>query len=148
MIVRKFDDLSAGELYDIMRLRQEVFVVEQDCAYLDADGHDKNGVHLLHYEDERLVAYARILPMGISYSEYASIGRIVVAKEYRGKGLGAAITTKAVEISNELFGGAPIKISAQCYILDMYSKLGFDAVGESYLEDGIPHQAMIWRGEV
>jgi ElaA protein len=148
MIVRKFDDLSAGELYDIMRLRQEVFVVEQDCAYLDADGHDKNGVHLLHYEDERLVAYARILPMGISYSEYASIGRIAVAKENRGKGLGATITTKAVEISNELFGGAPIKISAQCYILDMYSKLGFDAVGESYLEDGIPHQAMIWRGEV
>ena len=146
MTVKSFDDLSNQELYDIMVLRQTVFVVEQDCPYLDADGSDRRALHLMHYTDAGLAAYARVLPRGVSYPDYASVGRIVVAKSFRGKGLGSRITLTAIDVCKENFGESPIKISAQCYILEMYSALGFEAVGETYLEDGIPHQAMIWKG--
>lgn len=142
-ICKPFQELSLEELYDTMTLRQAVFVVEQDCPYLDADGKDQVGWHLLGYDENTLVAYARLLPKEISYDAYPSIGRVVTDKEVRGKGYGIRLMEEALRYSEELFGLVPIKISAQQYLIKYYQKFGFEAVGTGYLEDGIPHIAMI-----
>lgn len=142
----RFDQLSAHLLYAIIRLRNEVFVVEQDCVYQDADDKDSSALHLCGFgEANELVAYARILPKGVSYPDYPSIGRIIVAKESRGKDFGAALVKRAIQECKSQYGGAGIAISAQCYLLAFYNKLGFVEEGESYLEDGIPHMKMVLR---
>ena len=138
-----YTDLNAEELYTAMQLRQEVFVVEQNCPYLDADGKDQYGYHLFLYEEDQLKAYARLLPEGVSYDNYSSIGRVVSAKSARGKGYGIQLMNEAIRQCRILFPGSPIKISAQCYLQEFYEGFGFHAVGESYLEDDIPHVAMI-----
>lgn len=138
-----FDDLSLQQLYDIMALRQEVFVVEQNCVYLDADGKDQKAMHLLGYSlEEKLVAYARIMPKGLSYDNYVALGRIVTSPAGRGKGLGRKLVAECLRQCKNLFGEQPIKISAQSYLLDFYKSFGFQTMGEPYLEDGIPHVAM------
>lgn len=143
-ICKTFQELSNEELYASMVLRQEVFVLEQNCPYLDADGKDQDAWHLLGFDTKgSLIAYLRILPKGISYENYPSIGRVVTSQSIRRNGAGKALMLRALEETDRLFPGEALKISAQVYLLRFYSDLGFQAVGEEYLEDGIPHIAMI-----
>jgi ElaA protein len=138
-----FQQLSATQLYAIMQLRNEVFVVEQNCVYQEADGKDASAMHLCGYDsDNILIAYSRVLPIGISYNNYCSIGRVVVAANARKHNYGKLLMHEAIAYCKANFE-ARIKISAQQYLLKFYSELGFVAVGESYLEDGIPHIGML-----
>ena len=141
---KTFSTLSIDELYEIMALRQEVFVVEQDCPYLDADGKDQHAWHLMGFdENEKLVAYSRIVPKGVSYENYPSIGRIVSSPSTRGKGVGKKLMIVSLDQVDRLFNNQPVKISAQCYLIKFYESFGFKTTGEEYLEDNIPHIAMI-----
>ena len=143
-INKPYSELSLDELYEIMVLRQEVFVVEQDCPYLDADGKDQQAWHLMGFDKkEKLVAYSRIVPRGISYKNYPSIGRIVSSPSVRGNGIGKKLMIASIGTSENLFKGQPIKISAQCYLIKFYESFGFKPEGKEYLEDNIPHIAMI-----
>ena len=127
-----------------MVLRQEIFVVEQNCPFLDADGKDQAAWHLLARDTEGgLVAYTRLLPKGVSYDGYASIGRVANAQKIRGTGVGKVLMQKSIEWMAQLFPNEPVKIGAQTYLLTFYSSLGFVSTGEEYLEDGIPHTIMI-----
>jgi len=136
--------LSLNQLYDIMKLRQKVFIVEQNCPYLDADDVDKNAWHLLFYGwDEQLIGYSRLIPKGVVFPEYASIGRVVVDPGFRQKNLGKQVVSKAIEEMEVMYGNVEIKISAQSYLIKFYEHLGFYKAGEEYLEDGIPHSPMI-----
>ncbi len=140
---KTFQELSLDELYQIMVLRQAVFVVEQDCPYLDADGKDQSSYHLLCYDEaEELVAYARLLPKGLSYKDAASIGRVVNSAKVRGKGIGKQLMDISIKEIRRLFGNEKITISGQCYLQRFYENLGFVVIGESYLEDDIPHYKM------
>jgi len=138
-----FDELSNKQLYDIMQLRAEVFVVEQNCPYQDADGKDVKSFHLMgRNEDGVLVVYSRILPAGISYKE-ASIGRVVSSPIVRGTGAGKELMTQSIKEIETLFGKCPIKIGAQLYLKKFYEAFGFVVCGDEYLEDGIPHVEML-----
>jgi ElaA protein len=140
----RFADLSPYELYDIMALRQEVFIVEQNCPYLDADGRDQDSWHLLGRDATgRLVVYTRLLPRGLAYEAYASIGRVVNSPSVRGTGVGKVLMQRSIEMCRYLFENQPIKIGAQSYLLRFYEGLGFRSTGEEYLEDGIPHTKMV-----
>lgn len=143
-----FDHLDRSQLYEIMALRQRVFIVEQNCPYLDADGKDQQSWHLLGKDSSKgqLVAYARLLPEGVSYASYASIGRIVTAPEVRRTGIGHQLMRKALERIPDLFGALPLKISAQEYLKVFYESYNFQKRGDAYLEDGIPHIAMVRPG--
>ncbi len=138
-----FNELTLQQLYDIMVLRQEVFVVEQNCPYLDADSNDQKAWHVMGYQNDKLVAYTRLLPKGISYKKYPAIGRVITAQSVRRTGEGKRLMEKSIDWSYKLFGQTPIKISAQCYLIRFYQSFGFEPVGEEYLEDDIPHIAMI-----
>jgi ElaA protein len=139
-----FADLPLLELYEIMALRQEVFIVEQNCPYLDADGKDPFAWHLQGRDGEgRLACYARLLPAGVSYPDYPSIGRVVSAPPARGTGAGRELMRQSIAACRSLFGPVPIKIGAQTYLLRFYESFGFRSTGEEYLEDGIPHTKMI-----
>ncbi len=143
-----FDKLSVPELYDIMALRQEVFVVEQNCAYLDADGKDLTGWHLMGQNTEGvLVAYTRLLPKGVAYDSYASIGRVVSSPKVRGLGYGKVLMKESILQIKKRFPNQPVKIGAQSYLLKFYQSLGFESAGEEYLEDGIPHTSMVLTGD-
>lgn len=138
-----FDELSTKDLYELLRLRQEVFVVEQECPYLDADGSDYDSYHLMGRDESgRIQAYTRLVPKGISYENYASIGRVATSKAVRGQGMGRVVMQKSLEAIRSLFPDDPVKISAQCYLITFYESLGFQVVGEEYLEDDIPHIGM------
>lgn len=147
-----FDQLSRQELYAIMALRQEVFVLEQNCPYLDADGLDLRAHHLWGDDGAgRLAAYARLLPPGTAYEGYASFGRVVTAPFCRRQGYGKAMMPALLQWMERLYGDSPVKISAQTYLVDFYQAFGFARQGEEYLEDGIPHVGMVWarrRSEV
>ena len=140
-----FEELDLHQLYAIMRLRQEVFIVEQDCPYLDADGKDQQGYHLMIWEEGKLAAYTRLLPKGISYPKYASIGRVVNHAEFRGQGLGKKLMEASIQWCRKLLPADPIKISAQCYLEKFYTDLGFKDINDRYMEDGIPHMAMVFN---
>ncbi|MFT4758076.1 MAG: ElaA protein [Paraglaciecola sp.] len=140
---KPFSEFSLEELYEVMALRQEVFVVEQDCPYLDADGKDQVCWHLMGYENEKLVAYTRLVPVGVSYEKYPSIGRVITVGSVRGRGVGVQLMEASIQQCETLFGKMAIKIGAQCYLLKFYNSLGFESVGEEYLEDGIPHISMV-----
>ena len=141
---KSFNELSTDELYDILRLRSEIFVVEQTCVYNDLDGLDKEAVHLFYKKEGEIVAYSRLLKPGTRFSEY-SIGRVVVKQSERGTGLGIEMMQSAKNyIVNEL-GAQKIKISAQSYLQRFYENLGFEIVTEMYLEDGIPHFGMLYK---
>ncbi len=142
---KPFSQLTLEELYDIMVLRQEVFVVEQTCPYLDADGKDQLGFHLMgwHENHDNLLVYARLLPPGVSYKDYASIGRVVSSPSVRGKSYGKRLMEMSVIWCDLLFPGVAIKISAQCYLIRFYESFGFKTIGEEYLEDDIPHIGMV-----
>lgn len=138
-----FADLTLTELYALLQLRSEVFVVEQTCAFQDIDGHDQTALHLLGYtEAGELAAYARLFAAGRSYAQ-ASIGRVLTAPRYRGHGLGRQLLREALAQCEAQFGRQPIKIGAQQYLLAFYESFGFVPEGEGYLEDGIPHVHMV-----
>ncbi|MAT55121.1 MAG: GNAT family N-acetyltransferase [Saprospirales bacterium] len=141
---KAFNELNLLQLYAIMALRQEVFVVEQNCPYLDADGKDLAAHHLVGYDDNgNTVAYARLLPKGVSYEHHASMGRIVTKPSVRGRGLGKELMKNALDWADRLYPNESIKISAQTYLRKFYEDFGFVVSGEEYLEDGIPHLPMV-----
>jgi len=146
---KHFSDLSLNQLYDVLKLRVDVFVVEQTCFYPDLDG-DKDlldrhpqTLHLLGYQAEQLVAYLRILPKGQNYPNNVSIGRVVTAPQARGGGLGHELMIQGLALCQQEFPNEIIKISAQQHLKAYYQKHGFTQVSEMYLEDDIPHIAMI-----
>ena len=144
ILIKSFGQLGTQELYDILALRSEIFVVEQECAYQDLDYLDQQSTHVLGTEDGKLIAYTRVVPPGLSYDDYVAIGRVVVDHKHRGQNLGYEI----MEVSNKLAIQTykrSIKISAQVYAIPFYEKLGYSVVGEEYLEDDIPHTAMILK---
>lgn len=140
---KHFDSLEIKELYAIMRLRSAVFVVEQNCPYLDPDDYDQKAYHLCGWNKNILVAYARILPPGLIYDE-ASIGRVVTATTYRGSGSGRALMLTAIDKTLLQYHVNAITISAQLYLQEFYISLGFKTVSEPYLEDEIPHIKMLF----
>jgi ElaA protein len=142
-VCKHFRDLNLEELYAAMQLRQEVFVVEQDCPYLDADGKDPESWHLMGWQEEQLVAYTRLVPRGISYKNHVSIGRVVTHRSVRRTGIGKALMQESIQQTEALFPGLPVKMSAQCYLITFYESFGFKTIEEEYLEDGIPHIAMV-----
>lgn len=137
----RFEELSLQEWHDLLQLRIDVFVVEQDCPYPELDGKDPDCTHVLGQIDERVVATARILPPGLSYPE-VSIGRVTTASDFRGLGLGRILMDICLMAVREEFGRVPVRISAQTYLKKFYEDLGFTDTGKSYLEDGIPHLEM------
>jgi ElaA protein len=147
ILCKSYNELSTDELYRILQLRQEVFVVEQDCPYLDADGKDQLALHAWIQIDSEIEAYLRMLPKGTAYDDYSSIGRVISTKKWRAKGLGKSIMKYALHKMQDLWPKDDIKISAQVYIIPFYESLGFKKTGEPYLEDDIPHHAMIYSFE-
>ena len=141
-ILKKFDELTPAELYAIMQLRNEVFVVEQNCVYQDADNKDQKCFHFMGLHDATLVAYTRIIPKGICYAE-ASIGRVVTSPKYRGTGAGKALMQLSITATFEQFSCTQIKIGAQLYLKKFYENLGFVQCSPKYLEDNIPHIEML-----
>jgi len=142
IITKTFSQLTTQQLYDILQLRSEVFVVEQDCVYQDIDGKDKKALHILGYINENLIAYSRVFKPD-DYFDNASIGRVVVSEKERHLKHGYAIMKASIEAIKEHYNETTIKISAQVYLNKFYTNLGFNVVGEEYLEDGIPHVLMI-----
>jgi len=140
--IKSFDELTNHELYDMLRLRSDVFVVEQNCPYLDLDNKDQKGFHILFYVDSELAGVTRLLPAGLSYSEI-SIGRVVIARTHRGLGLGVKLMEASIAGCEEKFGIDPIRISAQYHLSKFYQSLGFVEQGQVYDEDGIPHIGML-----
>lgn len=140
--IKKFDELSTHQLYALLALRSEVFVVEQDCVYQDLDGKDKKAHHIMGFNSKgELVAYTRIFSSG-DYFDNASIGRVVVAPNQRKHGYGKIIMQKSMDYLVDEHLEKSITISAQVYLLKFYNELGFRESGEQYLEDGIPHVKM------
>lgn len=140
---KTFDQLSLRQLYDAIHLRQKVFVIEQACLYLDADGFDPTSRHALGYDKHgTLVAYARLLPPGVRYAE-PSIGRVIVAEHLRGQGLGEEVMKQALALAAELYPRSPVRISAQARLEEFYQRLGFHREGALYDDVGIPHVDML-----
>jgi len=144
MLIKRFDKLSVKELYAIINLREKVFVVEQECYYLDADNNDQKAWHLMVFSEDVLTAYLRILPPNTTY-KYPSIGRVVVDINYREQKLGRKIMLEAIEFLKMNFPDQPIKIGAQVYLNDFYKSLGFCNVSDEYVEDGILHIDMLYE---
>ncbi|MDO7172121.1 GNAT family N-acetyltransferase [Mariniflexile sp. AS56] len=140
--VKTFSELTTQELYNILQLRSEVFVVEQDCVYQDIDGKDQKAWHVLGIKDEKIVAYTRIFKAG-DYFEHASIGRVVIAKNQRAFKYGYDLMKASVEVVETYFKAKTIQISAQAHLKSFYNNCGFVEFGDEYLEDNIPHIAML-----
>lgn len=139
--IKPFPELSTNELYEMLQLRSEVFVVEQNCVYQDIDGKDQKAIHVLGYSDGILVVYSRLFKPK-DYFEYASIGRVIVKASHRDKKLGHELMRVSIDAITTLFQETKITISAQLYLQKFYESHGFVVVGESYLEDDIPHIEM------
>jgi ElaA protein len=137
-----FEDLRVSELYEVLRLRSEVFVVEQTCVYQDMDGLDQQAMHLLGVQDGELVAYARCFEPGVKFAE-ASIGRVLVRASKRSTGLGHALMEQAVLATSQVWGPQAIRIGAQAHLAGYYARHGFNDVGKPFVEDGIPHLEML-----
>lgn len=137
-----FHALSASDVYDILKLRGEVFVVEQACAYLDPDGHDERAWHWLCRERGELLAYQRCFAPGVAYAEASSIGRIVVATRARGRSLGRELVERGIRFNFTRWPRRRIRIGAQARLQAFYESLGFSVCSEPYLEDGIRHLEM------
>ncbi len=140
-----FDELTVTELYDILRARSAVFVVEQACPYQDCDDVDRFSSHLWTRLGGEIAAYLRIVPPGAKYPE-PSLGRIITAASARGSGLGRALLREGIRRAEELYGPRSIRIGAQRYLLRFYGDFGFEPTGYDYDEDGIPHSEMLRHG--
>ncbi|KAA2219289.1 MULTISPECIES: GNAT family N-acetyltransferase [Maribacter] len=143
--IKRFNELDTSELYAILQLRSEVFVVEQSCVYQDLDGKDAKALHVIGKKAGEIVAYTRVFAPGDYFAE-ASIGRVVVKQSQRKYGYGKVIMEASIKAVEEELGTKTIRISAQTYLLKFYNSLGFKAEGPEYLEDGIPHVSMV-RGK-
>ena len=143
-VIKNFSELSTEEIYNILKLRSEVFVVEQNCIYQDIDEKDKKATHLFIEKNNEIIAYTRIFKKGDYYEENPSIGRVVVSKKERGKNLGKEIMLNSIEFIKKEMEGRKIELSAQKYLDKFYKDLDFYSEGEDYLEDGIPHQRMFY----
>lgn len=137
-----FSELNTSELYRILQLRSRIFVVEQHCVYLDFDDRDQQALHLFATDGDIVVCGTRILPAGVSYPDCPSIGRVVVDKSYRSMGLGKLLMEKSIATCQTFFGDGPIRIAAQNHLRNFYESLGFNARGDIFDEDGIPHITM------
>ncbi|MBK7763897.1 MAG: GNAT family N-acetyltransferase [Bacteroidetes bacterium] len=146
IICKHFNELTTIELYRILQLRLEVFSLEQNCMYQDCDDRDLLCYHLLFWQDDVLVAYSRLLPKGVAYENYCSIGRVLTKKTVRGTLLGKQLVQKSIQLCNELFN-EPIKIGAQSYLEKFYSDFGFVSINHHYLEDDIPHMSMVLKNQ-
>ncbi len=144
-VIKSYNELTKNELYTILRIRSEVFVVEQRIAYQDLDNKDQKALHIMGYIDNELIAYTRIFKPN-DYFQYASIGRVLIAKKYRRFDYGKEIMKTSILAIETHFNEVTIKISAQLYLKRFYSNLGFVAYGDVYMEDEIPHTAML-KGE-
>lgn len=142
--LKKFKDLTVEEIYQILKIRTEVFIVEQNCVYQDCDGKDRSSYHLFGEENGKIVAYLRVLEKGISFDEI-SIGRVLITKDYRGKGLSREMMLNALRFIENNLKEKEVKISAQKYLIDFYKSLGFKETSDVYLEDNIPHIDMIYK---
>ncbi|WP_286922980.1 MULTISPECIES: GNAT family N-acetyltransferase [Lysinibacillus] len=142
--IKEFNQLTTKELYEILKVRAEVFVVEQQCIFQDIDSKDEVSYHLFLEDHSEIVAYLRILPPNISYSEVA-IGRVLTKAEHRKKGISKKLVQNAINFVTDSLGEQAIRISAQAYLLKFYNDLGFEPVSEVYLEDGIEHIEMLYR---
>ena len=142
IFTKKFNELTTQQLYELLQLRSEVFVVEQDCVYQDIDGKDQKALHVLGYKNKKLVAYTRLFKPG-DYFKKSSIGRVVVLKKERQHKYGYDIMEASINAINKHYNETEIKISAQVYLKQFYNNLEFKEIGEEYLEDGIPHIAMM-----
>lgn len=142
LIIKHFNELTTDELYDILAARAEVFVVEQNCAYQDLDGIDKNAYHLYYKENGKIVAYLRVIDKGERLDE-VSIGRVISLK--RRCGLGSALMREGLRVAKEKFGATKVKIGAQLYAKPFYESVGFKQISGEYLEDGIPHIYMLYE---
>ncbi len=142
IVIKPFNKLSVEELYNILQLRSEIFVVEQNCVYQDMDDKDQKALHVLGKKNNKIIAYTRIFKSG-DYFDIPSIGRVIVAKSERQYGYGYNIMNASINAIKQNFKESKIKLSAQCYLKKFYNNLGFIEVGEEYLEDDIPHICMI-----
>ena len=140
--IKSFDKLTIKELYAILKIRQEVFIVEQTCYYLDADGYDEKAIHIWGEKDEEIVAYCRIFEPKIKYPE-SSLGRVLTNPSYRNLKLGKVLLKIALNTIETKFDTPNVRISAQDYLLRFYSEFGFISTGLEYLEDDIPHTEML-----
>ena len=143
--LKRFNELSTLQLYEIIKLRIEVFVVEQECWYQDLDDKDKEAIHLMGWDDNQLCGYARIVASGVSYKNAASIGRVVTNKRMRNSGSGQKLMKEAINQCQSIHSECDIKISAQYHLIRFYQKFGFIEEGEQYLEDNIPHIGMLLK---
>lgn len=141
-ICKSFNELTTQELYVLLQLRSEVFVVEQNCAFQDMDNKDQKSMHLMGWQNDLLAAYTRLVPAGVSYEEM-SIGRVVTSPKMRKSGAGRQLMQKSIESCYQLFGQGPIRIGAQLYLQRFYESFGFQQSSEVYLEDGIEHIEML-----
>ena len=140
-VKKKWSEVSLEELYSVLRLRSEVFVVEQDCVYQDIDNKDQIAIHLLGYINKELIAYSRLFNEG-DYFKETSFGRAIIKKEKRGQGYGDELVKESLRTIKNYYGNKKVKISAQAHLKTFYSKHAFIAKGKEYLEDGIPHVSM------
>ena len=142
-VTKTFAELTVNELYDLLKLRSEVFVVEQKCIFLDIDNNDQKAFHTIGYLGEEVVATTRLFDKNIMYDGYQSIGRVVGSPRRRGLGIGKALMQYSIQECERLFGKGPIKIGAQLYLKKFYGEQGFEQSGDIYLEDEIDHIPMI-----
>jgi len=142
--LKEFTQLSPAELYAIIRLRNEVFVIEQNCIYQDADNKDQASLHLCGWTGNELIAYTRIIPPGVAHEE-CTIGRVVISVSHRRTGLGKELMRVSIDKAYSAFNTDTIKIGAQVYLKKFYGSLGFTQCSDEYLEDGIPHILMLLR---
>ena len=142
-VTKSFTELNTNELYDLLKLRSEVFVVEQKCIFLDIDNNDRKAFHTIGLIGDEVVATTRLFEKDIMYDGYQSIGRVVSASKHRGLGIGKALMQYSISECERLFGKGPIKIGAQLYLKKFYSEQGFEQSGDVYLEDDIDHIPMI-----
>lgn len=146
VVVKTFEELEIEELYKLLQLRSEIFVVEQHCVFLDMDGKDQSALHVMGWDGSELVSYARVFGPG-DYFKEASIGRVAVREQFRGGGMGMRIMQESIKAVKHRFGPVDIALSAQKYLQQFYTDLGFLTEGMEYLEDGIPHIRMVLRGD-
>lgn len=142
--IKKFKELNVDEIYDILRMRNEVFILEQGSIYQDCDEKDQRAFHMFGRENGKIVTYLRILDKGVSYDEI-SIGRVLVDRQYRGTGLGREIVRKAIDFIDQYLNEKEIRISAQEYLVNFYENLGFEVTSDIYIEDSIRHVEMIYK---
>jgi ElaA protein len=142
-VTKTFSELTVDELYDVLRLRSEVFIVEQKCIFLDIDNNDRKAFHTIGFIGDEVVATTRLFDKDIMYDGYQSIGRVVGSPRHRGLGIGKALMQYSISECERLFGKGPIKIGAQLYLKKFYSEQGFEQSGDVYIEDEIEHIPMI-----